>query len=172
MLIYINQNVQEFTLTIVKQRIIDIYIQTWQSEISNSRRLITYSRFKRDFKQENYLAEIKERKYKIALTRFRTSSHTLEIERGRYNNIEPENRFCIFCTNRHIENEYHFLLICPIYSELRRMYLKPHFSRWPTLNKFDKLMSSENKKEVLNLSKFIYHANVLRNKLETTNNVN
>jgi len=46
-----------------------------------------------------------------------------------------------------IENEYHFLLVCPIYIELRRNYFRP-FCRWPTLNKFDQIMSSENKIEV------------------------
>lgn len=61
-----------------------------------------------------------------------------------------------------IENEYHFLLICPLYTDLRRNYLKQYYCHWPTLNKFDKLMTSNNKKEILNLSKFIYFATKLR----------
>jgi len=42
----------------------------------------------------------------------RTSSHHLEIERGRYNNVNREDRVCKLCGNG-IEHEVHFLLICP-----------------------------------------------------------
>ena len=38
--------------------------------------------------------------------------------------------------------------------------------RWPTLNKFDKIMSSTNKNEIISLSKYIYFANKLRNELQ------
>ena len=36
----------------------------------------------------------------------------------------------------------------------------------PTANKFDKIMSSSNKTEILNLSKYSYFANKLRKDLE------
>ena len=61
-----------------------------------------------------------------------------------------------------IENEFHFLLVCPPYKGLRKKYLKQYYCRWPTLNKFDKFMPSSNKNETLNLAKYVYFATKLR----------
>ena len=67
----------------IKQRILDQYYQSWYSDINNSQRLASYSRIKHSFESESYLDYISERKYKIALSKFRLSSHNLEIETGR-----------------------------------------------------------------------------------------
>jgi hypothetical protein len=96
----------------IKQRIIDIYCQTWYTSINNSTRLDTYCIFKHDFIYEPYLDFIKEKKYRVALSQFRTSSHRLEIETGRYQNIDRKDRICKNCNTGQIENEYHFLFIC------------------------------------------------------------
>ena len=146
----------------IKQRLLDTYKQSWYSAINNSNRLETYARFKHEFEIETYLDFIKENKYKIALTQFRLSSHNLAIERGRIEHIDRSERVYKLCNSNVIENEFHFLLVCPLYRELRKQYLKPYFCRWPTLNKFDSLMLNMNKKSLLNVAKFIYHAMILR----------
>jgi len=56
----------------------------------------------------------------MALTKFRLSVHSLEIETGRHSNISRENRLCTKCNLRMIENEYHFILVCPLYIEIRK----------------------------------------------------
>ena len=63
----------------------------------------------------------------IALSQFRLSSHDLEIERGRYADVDRDARICHFCNNNQIENEYHFLLICPLYRGLRKLYMKHNY---------------------------------------------
>ena len=45
---------------------------------------------------------------------FKLSSHKLHIERGRYENVPRDERFCKFCNMSQIESEYHFLLVCPL----------------------------------------------------------
>ena len=164
--LWVNQQFYHISLLEIKQRILDQYYQSWYSNLNNSQRLASYSRFKHSFSLEPYLNNITNRKFKIALSKFRLSSHRLEIERGRYRNIPKTDRLCQFCSMNTIENEYHFLLICPLYTDLRRNYLKPYYCHWPTLNKFDKLMASKNKNEILNLSKFIYFAAKLRDDTE------
>ena len=104
----INQENCNSVLSVIKQRILDQYKQSWYSDINNSQRLISYSRFKHNFELEAYLDNIKDRKLKIALSRFRLSSHKLEIERDRYRNIPRSERKCKFCTQNIIENEYNF----------------------------------------------------------------
>ena len=64
----------------IKLRILDTYKQKWYSDINNSSRLRSYCLFKHIFEFENYLDFIPDNNYKIALSRFRTSSHSLRIE--------------------------------------------------------------------------------------------
>ena len=59
-----------------------------------------------------------------------------------------------------IENEYHFLLVCPFYNELRTKFLPRYYCVWPTINKikFISIMQSSNKSRIIRLAKFIYFA--------------
>ena len=90
------------------------------------------------------------------------SSHDLAIETGRYVNVERENRICEHCNINVIENEYHFLLVCPKFRHLRIQYFKSYFCHWPSIRKFETLMSSQSKSNLLSLSKYLYFAFKLR----------
>ena len=160
--IWQNQFVVHINYHVIKQRILDIYYQTWYTEINNSRRLETYALFKHSFEFEKYLDFVKEPKFRIALTRFRTSSHDLAIEKGRYINVPRENRICINCNSNLVENEFHFSMTCRKHSELRSKYIKRYYYTWPTLQKFTNLLSETSKLKIINLSKYIYFANLQR----------
>ena len=147
---------------LIKQRILDIFKQTWYATINNSRRLASYCIHKHDFHFEKYLNCIQINKYRIALTKFRVSSHDLAVETGRYTNVAVDDRKCQQCSMNVLEDEYHFLLVCPKYRNLRINYLKPYFCHWPSLNKFDSLMSSTSVDTINNLSKYIYSAMKMR----------
>ena len=99
-------------------------------------------------------------KLRQLLSRFRFSLHSLEIETGRCNRIDRENRYCKLCNQNLVENEYHFLLCCPKYIEIRRKYFGS--IQWPTINKFNNLMSLTNKKYLLNIAKCIKECMSLR----------
>jgi hypothetical protein len=43
------------------------------------------------------------------------------IEIGRYKNLETEERLCKLCIAQKIEDEYHFLIDCPIYNNSRKI---------------------------------------------------
>ena len=163
-LYYIWQN--QFNMLInfdmIQQRIKDIYYQQWYSEINNSRRLETYGLFKHTFEFETYLDFIHERKFRIALTRFRTSSHDLAIERGRYLNLPREERICNNCNSGLIESEFHFVLTCSKLTELRSKFIKRYYYSWPTLQKLSNLLSLKSKNAIRDLSKYIYYANLRR----------
>lgn len=146
----------------IRQRIIDTYQQSWYSEINNSSRLHSYCIFKHNFELEKYLTLNLDQKYKIALTRFRTSSHSLFIESGRYQNLQREQRVCQSCNMNKVEDEFHFLLVCPHYRDLRQKNFKPYFCHWPTLRKFETLLSMTSVTSLRNLSKFIYFADKKR----------
>ena len=111
---------------------------------------------------ETYFKNITNKKHRLSLTRFRSSSHDLVIETGRYNNIELENRKCNQCSMNAVESEYHFLLICPKYADKRKTLLKPYYNSWPTLTKFEQIMSSTNTTETRKLAQFIHEAFQIR----------
>ena len=46
-------------------------------------------------------------------------SNTTYVETGRFNNTPLERRLCTCCSLNEIEDEYHFLMICPKYDNLR-----------------------------------------------------
>ena len=151
--IWMHQDIGSIGYMLIKQRIYDQNFQSWYANVNNSQRLIIYCMFKHDFIFENYLDCIAD--HKVALCKLRVSSHELEIENK--NELENENksRNERLCHRNLIENEYHFLLICTLYSELRKKYLKTYYYTWPNLHKF-----SKNIKELLNLSKYIYFASL------------
>ena len=99
---------------------------------------------------------------RTALTRFRLSSHDLAIESGRYDDTPRSDRLCKFCNLNVVENEYHFLLVCPLYIDIRKKYFNSYYCHWPTLKKFENLMSTKSKCKINNLAKYVYFASQLR----------
>ena len=80
---------------ICKEHMHDQFVQNWKSQIHNlaiNPILRTYTTFKADFLLETFLDTVNDTRYRIAISRFRASSHSLEIERGRYNNINRHDR--------------------------------------------------------------------------------
>jgi len=100
---------------------------------------------------------LKNDKLRKQLTRFRLSAHKLAIGAGRFQNIDGEQRLCTICNQHQIETEFHFLPICPKYIELRKLFII-NYTSFPTLTRFNKIMSNKNAKSQLNLAKFIEKA--------------
>ena len=99
-------------------------------------------------------------KLKTQLTRFRLCSHSLEIETGRYNGIERNDRKCKLCNQNTVESEYHFMLCCPLYRDLRQTFgINIQF---PTLHKFTRILSSKNTRSTRNAAKYVHYATLLR----------
>ena len=101
-------------------------------------------------------------RFRICLTRLKLSSHDLAIEKGRHQNIARQERVCNNCTMHVLETEYHYLLICPKFYNLRTKYIKKYYT-WPTIHKLTQLLSSQSNITVQNLSKVTFFANKIRN---------
>ena len=87
------------------------------------------------------------------LTKFRLSSDSLAVETGRYRGIPFSNRFCFSC-KVDIEEEFHFILKCPLFETLRKTYIKPFYRNRPSVFKLVMLFTSENIKGMCKLGKF------------------
>ncbi|XP_006822879.1 uncharacterized protein LOC102805817, partial [Saccoglossus kowalevskii] len=68
---------------------------------------------------ESYLINIKNIDLRTSLAKFRLSDHALKIETGRHNCTPLSNRVCDMCNQDTIENEFHFMVECPKYSNRR-----------------------------------------------------
>ena len=91
-------------------------------------------------------------KYRVSLSKFRLSSHRLQIELGRYTRPKTpaENRICRCCEDNVVEDEIHFLLTCKRYSDIRSEMLDtaqsviPHILSQNLDDKFVSLLSCDN----------------------------
>ena len=95
-----------------------IFQEALFEDLQNSSKLKTLSILKDDLACKNYLLSVSNIANRTALTKFRLSNHNLMIEKGRYENMQLCDRSCPFCPDQ-IEDEFHFLVKCPIYTELR-----------------------------------------------------
>ena len=147
---YLNQYVNEplFIYKKIFQTLSDQFHQnTFQSINSEVSKLRTYAIFKTKIGFEGYLSEIKEYKIRTQVSKLRLSDHTLLIETGRHKKIPKEMRVCPFCPKL-VENEFHFLLICPTYTIIRDRLLNilgekdPIFKLYSLDEKFKYIMTN------------------------------
>ncbi|XP_078312623.1 uncharacterized protein LOC144619140 [Crassostrea virginica] len=148
-------------LPIIRQRLKDHFIQNLQSKIQCEAKCYMYKYLVDNFCLQFYLEKSIPKLYKKCITKIRVSSHNLCIESGRHKNIPRDKRFCKTCTST-IEDEYHFILVCPVYKELRSKFLKKYYWGKPSMFKLIRLLSVNNVKELCNLGKYIFRALSLR----------
>ena len=126
---------------------------------------------KKRFGIETYLDEIKEQKYRIALSRLRTSSHILEIERGRHAKpkIPYDNRLCPKCNT--VEDEKHFIIHCKMYEQERNEMFSRIRIKYKTKTNleqnmsYEELMCHEDPLVMNALGKYVYNAFKKRHQL-------
>jgi len=152
-------------LAIFKQRLRDNLVQDWQSSLHTNSKCSTYKHYKSMLDVEKYLSFDLPLHLRTSLAKFRCNNFNLLIETGRHNNIPRNERLCTFCLKKNIsaiEDEYHLLLCCHHYSELRNIYINPYYYTFPSIAKFTQLMQSHLKVEIYNVSIFLYKVSNIR----------
>ena len=138
-----------------KQRLFDIHLQFWESQVrlTTDNRLYKYIKF--NFAFEPYL-NISNRALRTSLTKIRLSSHLFYIERGRWgpNVIDINERKCTIC-NR-VESEYHCLIECPKFNNERRGLLTNDLIANPCFQFFVEYLSSYDLKTLRKLALLCY----------------
>ena len=162
--IWISQGVENSSsfLRVFKQRVRDIYMQEWHDRLEKSSRARFYVNIA-NFKHQTYLENISVKKFQQNMSRLRVSSHRLEIEAGRWTKPVKTplvKRKCKMCNV--LEDEFHFILECPLYRDLRRELISKYFWRRPNMPKFVELCMSENINRQKKLSMFIEKAFKIR----------
>ena len=78
----------------------------------------------KNFSPEPFLDSLHNFNIKRDYTKFRTSSHCLMVETGRYSRpkIKRENRTCTLSNTKEVEDERHLIFNCNAHSELRKSF--------------------------------------------------
>ena len=139
-------------------------------------KLRVYKTFKSCFAVEPYVACVRNRNQRSALTRLRISAHSLATEiLRRTQPITPYNkRFCVFCqtiqnntqtnlttNNQCIDTEKHFLLGCETFKNTRNSFLakmsvlRPGFENLPCSDKFAALMCPVTPQQTMVTNRYI-----------------
>ena len=129
--------------TRIKNKVNYHFSQTLMSKTSKTlldqRKLQTYSRFKTVFRFEPYLNIIRNKQIRICFSRFRMSSHDLEIERGSYDSKlkRLEARLCPHCRTLGFslsQDKVHFCSVCPMYNKNRNRLFNFVADLYPDVN--------------------------------------
>ncbi len=86
--------------------------------MDNISKLRTYRHIKVNLKLEAYLLSSNPKARSILFS-IRSGTNKLEIERGRWARKPELHRVCKYCSLNHVENEIHFVNVCPNYHDLR-----------------------------------------------------
>jgi hypothetical protein len=73
---------------------------------------------------ENYLNIIKNFDSRMRRSKFKISSHRLQIEIGRYQGTPAHIRFCSKCNLGKVDDELHFLFKCNKFKDERTQFLQ------------------------------------------------
>ena len=150
---------------LVKSNIEKDFKNKWLRSICNeevSPKLRTYKLFKQKFKFEPYLS-LHSFKFRKAIAQFRTGSHWLRIETGRYDNLSKEHRICLQC--KITEDEIHNMIECTRFTTQREaLFITaretiPNFNNQSKHAKFISVLSSTDPSLLNALGRFLVATN-------------
>ena len=109
-------------------RMTDQFVQSMFAVFDNSPKSLLYKHVvSNNLCLQPYFEKPIALKYKHILSKYRLSAHNLSIETGRYHHIDRNFRICSLCNMNILEDEYHFVLMCPFYSTIRDKCIKPYY---------------------------------------------
>ena len=68
-------------------------------------------------------------------------AYLLELERGRFFDIDRSERICKHCLMGNVEYEFHFILICPFYERIKEKHIKKYYYKKPSALKLIQLLA-------------------------------
>ena len=95
-------------------------------------KLFLYSKIKTNYIIEPFIENSNFENRKL-IVKMRISDHALEIERGRYNKINREQRICRQCHLNVIEDDEHFFFHCQKKELLKKEFLTQIENLYPKL---------------------------------------
>ena len=138
-------------MIIFSQRVTDTSFQEWNSEVNSKHGFKYYKEFKSSIVVETYLECIDSYIFKKALAKFRCGVFTAKLKYQSRTAIQVDlanKDLCLWClkqrNGKFMMDEYHMLLICPFYRQLRNNLIPKYYWLYPDYCKFVDIMSANN----------------------------
>ena len=155
-------NIKMF-LGMLKERLIDCHWQRYNEHVTSSERFSVYALFRCDVSIiPHYLQADINSQFKYIMTRFRFGISDIYTHSYRYRSHSENDLLCPLCKGDK-EDEYHFIMCCSFYENLREQFIPKKFYHTPSKFHFILLMSSRQDYIVRNLSLYVYKALQVRN---------
>jgi len=104
---------------IVKDKLMEQYVEKWETERGQKLKLRTYNMYKWGYCVEDYVSMNIDKYTRSLIAQSRFGILPLQIEVGRYRGIPINERLCVFCANNEIEDEFHLIMLCTFYEVIR-----------------------------------------------------
>ena len=155
-LAYDKKWLKNFFMPKIKLALKDLFLQKWGNDVENSNKCFYYKHLHARPMLQNYLKILPKSAW-IPIIKFKTSNHRLPIEIYSWSITfkERQKRLCTMCNSGEVGDEYHYLMICPLFKEARVKLIPKYFYVKPSVFKFLEIINSENRNVLINLSKFI-----------------
>ena len=115
-----------YSLVSYKQALLSLFIKDWRDEINEIRtesesggRLNLYRTMKDTPQTERYVLNIRTVGGRRVMAGLRMGCLPLAVETGRYSHIPYRERVCRLCCRGEVEDQSHFIAICPAFNDLR-----------------------------------------------------
>jgi len=151
---------EENFLALLRQRLIDTFLQEWHCSVTTKEMYQHYSHAKVRFEPERYLEYVDVKCFRNCLTKLRIGNLPLNgatLKCFLQDNIMND---CVFCNNHCIEDEEHFVCHCPLYINLRKKYFNADMCDRHDYNNMRKCRYSLQSRK---LGAYIFYALRLRN---------
>ena len=149
---YINN--PQATKAKISKTLYNLFVQEWHTKLTLSSKGRNYSYFKSDLSFVSYLITLSKNSY-IPMIKFRTENYKLLVETGRWQNIPLDERKCNLCDRNDLGDDFHYMFVCPHFRKERSKLLKSYYYTRPNMIKYKDLLHCNNKKVLINLSKFM-----------------
>ena len=154
-------NEREF-VKLLRSRLIVGFQEQWSCLLSDSERFSLFRTFKSSISLSPYLLHLKHIQARISLIRLRLGVSQLNTHKLRFKrNVTNRDLSCPFCPNQE-ESEFHFVLLCPRYADLRQYYIPSKYYNNPCAFKLTLLLANENKYLLMRLAVFLHKAFIVR----------
>ena len=134
-----------------RQRMIDKFTQEWNLTVRHKDRYVIYSSVTSNFGRADYIDNIDIYCFRVALCQIRLGVLPINNNMNRYGD-NPRVSMCPFCPSQ-IEDEKHFLTICPEYE-----YLRVRFLGNLNCHSFYEMIEGNDTGISRTVSKYVFHA--------------
>ena len=114
---------QCFNIKLAMEALNTEFIHLWKLSLNDISKLRLYRMINATFILPDYVTQVRNRRDRSILSKLRFGCLDLEVETGRWRNIERCNRICKICQSGSVEDELHFLFHCISLSTIRNKYL-------------------------------------------------